>query len=158
MDYSIWDNTLDRFWEDVVSSEPTPASVTIAASSAAMAFALLIKILRIGSRRKDFIGDPEQLVALMESARKETKCVMDAADHDVTAFRRHLEARRLPNFTEAQRNERNRIIAATARDVVEVPLLVARPSDSLSDDASSGIGIGPADGTGAFGVGTDISH
>jgi len=36
--------------------------------------------------------------------------------------------------------------------------LVARPSNSLSDDSAFQIGIGPADGAGALGVGADISH
>jgi len=36
--------------------------------------------------------------------------------------------------------------------------LVDRPSDSLSDDASFHVSIGPADWASVFGVGSDVSH
>jgi 4-hydroxymandelate oxidase len=37
-------------------------------------------------------------------------------------------------------------------------ILVDRPSDSLSNNPPFGIGIGPADRTGVFGVGANVSH
>jgi hypothetical protein len=42
--------------------------------------------------------------------------------------------------------------------VMKATHLVARPSDSLSDNSAFRIGIGPAEWAGAFGVGPDIAQ
>ena len=49
------------------------------------------------------------------------------------------------------------VIDAIGGDILS-DALVGRPSDSLSDDASFYVGIGPADRTSILGVRSDVSH
>jgi formiminotetrahydrofolate cyclodeaminase len=84
---SIWDSTLAAFRDRLASLESVPAGVSTAGVSAAFALGLLIKVLKIASKRKDFKGDRSLVAALLEDASAESAILSRCAQEDIAAFR-----------------------------------------------------------------------
>ena len=103
---SIWDATLAEFRDRLATRESVPAGVSTAAVSAAFALGLLVKVLEIASKRKDFQGDRQRAADLIAAAQKQSKILSHSADEDIIAFRERL------------------------RGAMEVPLRVARAAAS----------------------------
>jgi formiminotetrahydrofolate cyclodeaminase len=112
---SIWNDTLASFRDRVASHEPVPAGVTAAAVSAALALALLSKVLQVTLRHKDFTGDPNLVGALLDDAQKTSMILSQLADDDVAAFQQYLDCVRNKQPT-----------GSALRKTIEVPLNVAR--------------------------------
>jgi len=95
--------------------EPAPAGVTTAAVSAALALALLSKVLQVTAKHRDFTGDPELIGTLLHEARNISQTLCKLADDDVAAFEDYLHClrRKQPSDT-------------ALRKTIEVPLHVAR--------------------------------
>ncbi|HEX5432101.1 MAG TPA: cyclodeaminase/cyclohydrolase family protein [Bryobacteraceae bacterium] len=83
---SIWSRTLVSFQEGAAGTDPVPAGVSVASVTASFGLALLIKVLEIGSRRKNFAGDREQIRKLIEAARRESAQLAEASERDIAAF------------------------------------------------------------------------
>src|SRR5580692_1793426 len=93
MPASIWPGTLASFCDDVAGSNPAPAAVAASAVTAALGLSLLIKVLEITGKRKNFAGDSLYLKTLITLARQEAETLKLAADHDIEAVRLYLESR-----------------------------------------------------------------
>jgi formiminotetrahydrofolate cyclodeaminase len=111
---SIWKSRLEEFRDQLASRDPIPAGVSVAAVSASLALSLLIKVLEITRRRRDFQGDPAKIEELLASARAESKKLELYADEDIAAFAEYMASRRTPNEVTALRR------------AIEVPLQAAR--------------------------------
>jgi methenyltetrahydrofolate cyclohydrolase len=125
---SVWSNTLEHFRERVATLEPVPAGVTIAAISAALALALLSKVLQVTRKRKDFAGDAELIASLMDDTRKTSDALSRLADDDVAVYHEYLECLRSKQPA-----------GGAIRRTIEVPLDVARTAShgiALCDKAS----------------------
>jgi formiminotetrahydrofolate cyclodeaminase len=107
---SIWKSKLEEFRVQVASRAPVPAGVSVAAVSATLGLNLLIKVLEITRKRKDFSGDPRKIEEWLTSARTESDRLKQYADQDVVAYAEYM----------ATRN------AAALRKAIEVPLGAAR--------------------------------
>jgi len=112
---SIWTETLATFRDRVASLEPVPGGVSVAAVSATLGMGLLIKVLEIASKRKDFAGDRELADALIHEARGKSQILLQLADDDIAAFREYLDCLRQKQPT-----------SAAIRKAIEVPLNIAR--------------------------------
>ena len=130
----IWDSTLENFRSAVASGEAMPAGVSVCAASASLGFGLLAKVLKVSGRRKDFSGNPAKLEALLESARAESKRMMQFGEDDIATFNAYMATTRLPQVTDAEREARKRAVDAAVRKAIEGPFAAARA-------AASGIGL-----------------
>jgi len=119
MSDSIWAASLASFRDRVASAEPVPAGVSAAAVSATFGFGLLIKILEIASKRKDFAGDRELVGSLVKEAGKTSESLANLADEDIAAFRDYLDCLR-----------RKQPTGPAIRKAIEVPLNIARAAES----------------------------
>jgi formiminotetrahydrofolate cyclodeaminase len=106
---SIWAGTLESFLDRVAGPESVPASVSAAAVTASFAAALLVKVLEITGKRKNFSGDRAELVELIEAARREKATLARAAEEDIQAFRSYMLKEE-----------------GAMRKVIEVPMSAAR--------------------------------
>ena len=114
MPESIWTSSLAAYRERLATIESVPAGVSTSAVCAALALGLLIKVLAIASRRRDFKGDRALAASLMNDARREAAILSNCAEEDIVAFRER------------------------SRDAIEVPLKVVRAAIaglSLCDQA-----------------------
>jgi formiminotetrahydrofolate cyclodeaminase len=112
---SIWTNTLEEFRDRVASVDPVPAGVTAAAVTAALALALLSKVLEVTRKHKDFADDPELISALRDAAQNTSEKLSQLADDDVAAFQEYLDCLRSKQPA-----------GSAIRRTIEVPLNVAR--------------------------------
>lgn len=130
----VWDSTLESFRSAAASGEPMPAGVAVSAVTASLAFGLLAKVLKVSGRRKDFAGNLPKLEAVLESARGESKQMMQFAEEDIAAFNAYMATAKLPQATDPERETRKRAVDGAVRKAIEVPLAAARA-------AASGIGL-----------------
>ena len=130
----IWDSTLENFRSAAASGEAMPAGAALSAASASLGLALLAKVLKVSGRRKDFTGNAAKLDSLIESARTESKRMMQFAEEDIAAFNAYMAATRLPQAADTEREAHKRAVDAALRKAIEGPLTAARA-------AASGIGL-----------------
>jgi formiminotetrahydrofolate cyclodeaminase len=123
---SLWRFTLAEFREQVASSDPTVAAVSVSAVSAACALDLVVMVLAIIGGRKGFSGDRQRLESLADAAREESDRLARYADEDSVAYAGYLRCVRMPKGTEAERRERTRAMAKALRRATDVPLAAAR--------------------------------
>ncbi|HEY6443710.1 MAG TPA: cyclodeaminase/cyclohydrolase family protein [Candidatus Acidoferrales bacterium] len=126
MSSPVWESTLEQFRSAAGSSEPIPAGVAVAATSASFALGLLAKVLKVTGRKKGFSGDLAKVEKLAESARAESKHMMQLAEDDMAAFNDYMISARLPQTTDREREERKRAVNASVRKAVETPVAAAR--------------------------------
>src|SRR5438477_76661 len=112
---SMWSDTLAELREKTSGTDPLPAGVSICAINASMALALLIKVLEITRKRKNFAGDTAQVERLIEYARRESDLLARLADDDVAAFNRYMDCVR-------SKEPRGHAM----REAIEVPMEAAR--------------------------------
>ena len=130
MSSPVWESTLEQFRSAAASSEPIPAGVAVAATSASFALGLLAKVLKVTSRKKGFSGDLSRIEKLADSARAESKHMMQLAEDDMAAFNDYMISARLPQATDREREDRKRAVNASVRKAIETPLAAARAAAS----------------------------
>jgi formiminotetrahydrofolate cyclodeaminase len=130
----VWESTLEQFRSAAASSEPIPAGVAVSAASASFALGLLAKVLKVTSRKKGFAGDLSRIEKLADSARAESKRMMQLAEEDMAAFNDYMISARQPQGRDQEREEDARATNAAIRKAIETPLAAARA-------AASGIGL-----------------
>jgi formiminotetrahydrofolate cyclodeaminase len=113
---SIWNKPLELLVQNLEAPKPAPAAVTAAAVSARLGLALLIKVLEIVRRRKNFAGDGTRVQLMIDAAREESVKLAQAADDDITgdAGRKRSE---IPMLA-AQAAESGLALCAEARGAV----------------------------------------
>lgn len=126
MSSPVWESTLEQFRSAAASSEPIPAGVAVSATSASFALGLLAKVLKVTGRKKGFSGDLAKVEKLAESARAESKRMMQLAEDDMAAFNDYMISARLPQATDREREDRKRAVNASVRKAIETPLAAAR--------------------------------
>jgi methenyltetrahydrofolate cyclohydrolase len=129
---SIWKSTLEEFRDQLAGRDPVPAGVSVAAVSASLGLSLLMKVLEITRKRKDFDGDPEKIEEMLDSARAESRELERYADEDIVAFAQYMASRRTSNQ------------AAALRKAIEIPLAAARAAASSLKLCAAAAAITPA--------------
>jgi formiminotetrahydrofolate cyclodeaminase len=117
MGSSIWLTTLASFSEEVAAANPAPAAVAVSAVAANLGLGLLIKVLEITAKRKNFSGDALKVRALIDAALHESEQLRAVADEDIAAVRQYLSSRNPP----------------AVRNAIEVPMRAARAALSGLD-------------------------
>jgi len=135
--YDGW--TLDLYLADLASSEAVPGGGAVSALSLAQAAALLSMVAGIGLKRKKYRENWPEFQRIRERAKAILKRAKDLMDEDVEAFRRVMEAYRLPK-DDPERKERIREALIRA---AEVPLEVVKLAAEVKMLADEMEGIAP---------------
>jgi len=116
--------TLSRFLEDLSAGTPVPGGGSVSALAAALSASLICMVANLTVGKKGF----EDVRGEMERILKEALSIKDRSleimAKDVEAFRRVLEAYRLPKETPSQREQRSRRIEEAYKEAIEPPLEV----------------------------------
>ena len=126
----VWESSLEQFRSAAASTEPIPAGVAVAAASASFALGLLAKVLEVTGRKKGFAGDLSRIEKLADSARVESKRMMQLAEEDMAAFNDYMISARLPHGTDREREDRKRATDSAVRRAIETPVAAARAAAS----------------------------
>jgi hypothetical protein len=84
MTLSVWAMSTESLYHELTLPKPAPASVVVAAVTAQIGTALLIKTLAVVGNRNSFEGDRNKLRPLTEAAQRESSKLAEAAEDDVT--------------------------------------------------------------------------
>jgi len=120
MNDSIWSQSLESLYRDLAAPQPAPAGVVAAAVSARFGLALLIKTLEITGNRKGFAGDRSRLDAWVETARRESNTLKQAADDDISGEPARKRSEIPMNAAQAAASGLD--VCAEAAEVMEGPL------------------------------------
>jgi formiminotetrahydrofolate cyclodeaminase len=132
MPESVWKSTLEDFRDRLAGRESVPAGVSVAAVSASLGLSLLIKVIEIVRKRKDFAGDPAKIEALLAQARAESAKLDRAADEDIVAFAEYMASRGTPGE------------AVALQKAIQTPLGAARAAAAGLQLCSEAIAMTPA--------------
>jgi formiminotetrahydrofolate cyclodeaminase len=97
--------------------------VSAAAASATLGLNLLVMVLEIVAKRKNFAGDLEKLKSLCDGARSESERLARYAYEDVAAYAEYMKSRRL------------------TRRLIEVPMQTARSALLGLDLCAEAVGM-----------------
>ena len=113
------------FVSQVASAEPVPGGGAAAAHAASLGAALGEMVARLTEGRERFSEVQREVTdALAELVPLRARLAQATAE-DAAAFRRVMEARRLPQGTEGERSERSRRLEEALKGAALVPLEVA---------------------------------
>lgn len=132
MSDSIWKSTLGEFRDQLAGRDPVPAGVSAAAVSASLGLSLLMKVLEITRKRRDFHGDPGKIEEWLTSARAESAKLERSADEDAVAYAEYMASRKSSGE------------AAALRRAIEVPLEAARAAATGLRLCAEARGVAPA--------------
>jgi formiminotetrahydrofolate cyclodeaminase len=132
MPESVWKSTLADFRDRLAGRESVPAGVSVAAVSASLGLSLLIKVIEISRKRKDFAGDPAKIEALLAQARAESAKLDRSADEDIVAFAEYMASRGTPGE------------AVALEKAIQTPLGAARAAAAGLQLCSEAMAVTPA--------------
>jgi formiminotetrahydrofolate cyclodeaminase len=102
MTVSLWQQPLSEVQSLIAGTQPAPAGVATATTTAALGLSLLIKVLRITGKRADLLEPAERLV-------EELRAIADA---DVAAVHAYIQRRETKGLHEVPKNAANTVAAA----------------------------------------------
>ena len=118
--------TLGDFFDRVAAPTPTPGGGTVAATTGALASCLATMVANLTIGRKKYADAEEAMRELKRAAEQLRGELMALARRDSDAFDDVLRARRMPQSTDAERQDRDRAMAAAELEACRVPLATAR--------------------------------
>ncbi len=121
MERSLWESTLAEFRDELATTAPAPAGVSIAVVSGVFALSLLIKTLEISAKKTGF-----RVEETISNAHAFSGQLREFADRDAEAFKGYLRALRLPKETSEETLIRAETIRVALGVTIVFPLAAAR--------------------------------
>ncbi|HWP63501.1 MAG TPA: cyclodeaminase/cyclohydrolase family protein, partial [Candidatus Binatia bacterium] len=119
---SFRDLTLAAFVDRLASAEPVPGGGSASAVAGALAAALVTMVARLSEGRPAYAEHEVTIRRAVESGATLARRFLDLADADAAAYARLASALRAPRGTSEERDERERLVRASAREAARVPL------------------------------------
>uniref|UniRef100_A0A832MJP3 Formimidoyltransferase-cyclodeaminase n=1 Tax=Eiseniibacteriota bacterium TaxID=2212470 RepID=A0A832MJP3_UNCEI len=117
--------TLGQFHDAVAAPTPTPGGGTVAAMVGALAACLATMVANLTIGKKKYAAAEGAMTDLKREAARLRLVLLELARRDSEAFDAVLRARRLPQATPAEQEERARAVAAAELAASRVPLETA---------------------------------
>lgn len=113
---------LDR----LASSDPVPGGGSAAALAGAMGAALVAMVAELTIGRPEYAEHDATLLELRAAAREQQAALLMLAEEDASAYQGVVQARRLPRFSEEEREARAMAVRAAMKQAADVPMRTAR--------------------------------
>ncbi len=120
--------TIEEFLKNLESSSPTPGGGTSAAIGAAISCGLIAMVANLTIGKKGYEKHEKEIKEILSAVLVLKKECESLADADSNAFMEVMKAYKIPK----ENKEREKIIQKSFKKAVEIPLLVAKISDTLS--------------------------
>ncbi len=127
----LQDLLLKEFLEKSAAKEPVPGGGSSAALNAAMGTALTEMVANLTIGRKKYADVDERMREIAAEMSAERSRFLEDIDRDAEAYRRVMDAYRLPKETEGEQLYREATIQEATRQASLVPLEVAERASSL---------------------------
>jgi glutamate formiminotransferase/formiminotetrahydrofolate cyclodeaminase len=122
---SLVEKKTGEFVQEVSRDTPAPGGGSIAALAGSLGAALAAMVSNLTIGKKSYEAVENDLLKLAEKAQELKDQLLKAVDDDTNAFNAYLEATRLPQGTEAEKQTRAEAIQNGLKQAVEVPLNTA---------------------------------
>jgi glutamate formiminotransferase/formiminotetrahydrofolate cyclodeaminase len=144
--------------DEVSRDTPAPGGGSIAALAGALGAALASMVSYLTVGKKGYENFEADLKRLAEQAQGLKDKLLKAVDEDTNAFNAYMEAQRLPQITEDEKNIRERAIQNGLKQAVNVPLTTAILSFESLKVAAVAVEKGNINSVTDAGVGAQIAH
>jgi formiminotetrahydrofolate cyclodeaminase len=122
----VTDGSVEKFLDDLASSNPTPGGGSAAAIMGAMGAALVSMVCNVTIGKKGYEGVEAEMRAVLHEAEKVRRRLTAMVAEDIAAFDSILAAYKLPKASDDDKARRGVAIQAGLRRATEVPLDCAR--------------------------------
>lgn len=144
--------TLGQFYDSVAAPTPTPGGGTVAAMVGALAACLATMVANLTIGKKKYAAQESAMADLKRRAAAARLRLLELARRDAEAFEAVLRARRLPQSTPAEQEERGRAVAAAELGAARVPLETAEACLEVLELAGTAARLGNVNAASDSGV------
>jgi glutamate formiminotransferase/formiminotetrahydrofolate cyclodeaminase len=118
------DRSLEDFVHETASESPAPGGGSVSAAVGAMGAALATMVANLSAHKRGWDDRWEEFSDWAEKGKAYHDELLRLIDEDTDAFNRVFAAFALPQTTDAERTERNRVIQEATKRAIEVPFRV----------------------------------
>jgi glutamate formiminotransferase/formiminotetrahydrofolate cyclodeaminase len=118
--------TIRGFADELASDSPAPGGGSVAALAGAMGAGLAAMVPNLTVGRRQFLDDKDELNASAIEAQTLKDRLLNAIDDDTAAFNRLMDAFRMPQATDDEREARKSAIREATKAATLVPLQTLR--------------------------------
>ncbi len=129
----------EDFVNEVSRDTPAPGGGSIAALAGSLGAALASMVSNLTIGKKGYESVEEGLIKLAEKAQDLKDKLLKAVDEDTNAFNAYMEARRLPQNTNEEKQVREKAIQDGLKEAIYVPLTTAQLSLEALEIASEAV-------------------
>jgi formiminotetrahydrofolate cyclodeaminase len=122
----ITDSSIEKFLDDLASSNPTPGGGSAAAIMGAMGAALVSMVCNVTIGKKGYEAVEPEMKAVRDESERVRRRLTAMVAEDIAAFDSIMAAYKLPKATEDEKARRAAAIQAGLRRATEAPLDCAR--------------------------------
>jgi glutamate formiminotransferase/formiminotetrahydrofolate cyclodeaminase len=128
LDNALVEMKVTDFVDEVSRESPAPGGGSIAAVAGSLGAALASMVSNLTSNKRGSEKVDDILNDAADKLQKIKNALVKAVDEDTNAFNAYMDARRLPNKTDAERKAREEAMQAGLKQAVMVPLGTAERS------------------------------
>jgi formiminotetrahydrofolate cyclodeaminase len=126
------EETIGSYLDLLASAEPAPGGGSVAALVGALGAALVTMVTDLTLGKEKYAGVQDAMAELKESSERLRGELTELTTLDATAYSAVAAAMKLPRDTEAQKEERTRVLQAALVGAAEVPLKVAEAAAEVA--------------------------
>ncbi|MBL1214965.1 MAG: glutamate formimidoyltransferase [Ignavibacteriae bacterium] len=128
IDTALVEMKLTDFVDEVSRESPAPGGGSIAALAGALGASLTSMVSNLTANKKGSESIDSLLNETSEKCQEIKFALVKAIDDDTNAFNSYMDARRLPNKTDAEKKAREEAMLAGLKEAVKIPLITAKLS------------------------------
>jgi len=147
----------EDFVHEVSRDTPAPGGGSIAALAGSIGAALASMVSNLTVGKKGYESVERDLLNLAEKAQDVKDKLLKAVDADTDAFNAYMEARRLPQDTQEEKEIREQAIQDGLKEATHVPLNTAKLSYEALEIAAEAVQKGNVNSVTDAGVGAQIA-
>lgn len=125
--------TVRQFIDEVASRSTAPGGGSVAAAMAAMGAGLCSMAAKLTQGVRKFEAVDAKMRKIIPPLHEASRALIPMIDADTNAFKDYVEALRLPEETEKEKNEKQRKLQEGLQKAIEVPLAVMTLADGAWD-------------------------
>jgi glutamate formiminotransferase/formiminotetrahydrofolate cyclodeaminase len=158
LDNALVEMKLTDFVDEVSRESAAPGGGSIAALAGALGASLSSMVSNLTANRRGSEDVDEILNKAADEAQEIKNKLIKAIDDDTNAFNEYMDARRLPNKTEEEKQKRNEAMLQGLKNAVLVPLATAEQSAKAIDIAGTVTKYGNPNSITDVGVGAQMAY
>ena len=156
-DNALVEMKLSDFVDEVSRESPAPGGGSIAALSGALGASLASMVSNLTANKPGSSEVDEVLTEAAEKCQEIKSALVRGVDDDTNAFNAYMEARRLPEKTDEDKNAKHEAVQSSLKEAVFIPLRTAQLSLEAIEVAETVVTYGNPNSITDVGVGAQTA-